>query len=302
VLYWMLVGEAPFYREGDSVQSALEKATRCEFDREALHNAEIPPQLRRICLKAMAPEPGDRYRSAAKLASALEAFVRRRALFRILAGTVLVVAFAAAAFLLLRNPTPEGGIFEYGLVERGFGRGKNLLGPDEVPPLRTGDSLTLSWFIPEGLEPTLFWLDSQGALHAEEFAVVADGKGGRKLRYPRNPEKFEEIAGEPGTEVIFLCARKGSAVTREEALEILGGTAAWPSLSGRMQVHFDATRVWSEPPGTRSGPAPGEGSTRGPGGEVEAPTGILTRAEALCQRLRAAGCDFVRGIAFPHLR
>ena len=47
---------------------------RCEFDRKALRRRGVPRKLAKICLKAMAHEPEDRYESAKQFAIALERF------------------------------------------------------------------------------------------------------------------------------------------------------------------------------------------------------------------------------------
>jgi len=51
-LYFLLVGRGPL--AGLSVDDVLDRAQRCDFDRQALHSAGIPGALRRICLRAVA--------------------------------------------------------------------------------------------------------------------------------------------------------------------------------------------------------------------------------------------------------
>jgi serine/threonine protein kinase len=94
VLYFLLTGAPPF--PGGTAEEALEQARRCAFDREALNRPGIPKRLRTICLKALAPEPGERYPSAGALAGELTAYLagRRRLVIAasILAGLLLVGA------------------------------------------------------------------------------------------------------------------------------------------------------------------------------------------------------------------
>jgi len=70
VLYFLLTGQAPF--AGKSPLETIERAKKCDFDREALKRERIPRGLRRICLKAIAAEPRDRYQTAEAMAKALE--------------------------------------------------------------------------------------------------------------------------------------------------------------------------------------------------------------------------------------
>ena len=90
-LYFLLTGQAPF--RGETWREAWDRARRCEFDAEALNDRSIPAPLRRICLKAMAADPAERYSSAEGLQNALDHFV---------AGPkILVVAVGLAGLVLL---------------------------------------------------------------------------------------------------------------------------------------------------------------------------------------------------------
>src|SRR5262249_17989032 len=64
-LYVMLTGKSAFRG------SEPEKALRGEFPPPSEVNRDIPPALEKICLKAMAAEPGERYQSALELADGL---------------------------------------------------------------------------------------------------------------------------------------------------------------------------------------------------------------------------------------
>ena len=107
VLYFLLTGEAPFV--GETQDESRDRACRCDFDRTP-SIAKVPRRLRRICLKAMAAEPADRYASA-------EAFSRRSAAISIVRGSWpwplsrVAVILLGGRTLRLRNagtppPTP----------------------------------------------------------------------------------------------------------------------------------------------------------------------------------------------------
>src|SRR5439155_23399627 len=59
VLYCLLSGQAPF--RGRDRWDELERASRCDFDRQKLRLAKVPGRLTAICLRAMAADPADRY-------------------------------------------------------------------------------------------------------------------------------------------------------------------------------------------------------------------------------------------------
>jgi hypothetical protein len=70
LLYSLLTGKAPF--QASTPDESWGLACRCEFDRSALRKAGVPGGLERICLKAMAADPGSRFPSAESLRRALE--------------------------------------------------------------------------------------------------------------------------------------------------------------------------------------------------------------------------------------
>ena len=75
-LYFLLTGKAPF--SGRTWNEAWDRARRGDYDATALNDRKVPAGLRRICLKAMAADPADRYSSAEAMSKALDSFIRRR--------------------------------------------------------------------------------------------------------------------------------------------------------------------------------------------------------------------------------
>lgn len=69
ILYSLISGKRLYH--ADSHHEGLEKAIRCDFEREPLQRSQVPKRLREACLKALAADPKDRYRSAAEFAEAL---------------------------------------------------------------------------------------------------------------------------------------------------------------------------------------------------------------------------------------
>ena len=73
VLYELLTGERLFVGESDF--STLEKVRNVEILPPSTYNRQIPDELERIVLKALAKDPEDRYQNAIDLHDELQAFV-----------------------------------------------------------------------------------------------------------------------------------------------------------------------------------------------------------------------------------
>jgi serine/threonine protein kinase len=73
VLYELLTGRRPFRAE--TKQALCEQIIRAEFARPRQIDGGIPDELERVCLKAMARSPGERYPSAGDMAEDLRRFL-----------------------------------------------------------------------------------------------------------------------------------------------------------------------------------------------------------------------------------
>src|SRR5262249_35909864 len=104
VLYFLLTGRAPF--AGRDSRECLDRARQCDFDASAPRATGAPRALERICLKAMAAEPSDRFAPADDLGRALDRFARRP--YAVLARAVGLVLLAALGLWAARgSPRPE---------------------------------------------------------------------------------------------------------------------------------------------------------------------------------------------------
>ena len=104
VLYFLLTGQAPF--EGATRNDQWRRASRCDFDRAALHAKKVPRGLERIVLKAMAADPKDRFASADEMATALDGFLHRPRRLAIQAGALLLAAAAVVVWSSWRREGP----------------------------------------------------------------------------------------------------------------------------------------------------------------------------------------------------
>ena len=75
ILYEILTGRPPYLPKQQGINQVIDAIPRGEFPRPRLLKPGIPPALEAICLKAMAVNPDDRYRSAKELADEVERFL-----------------------------------------------------------------------------------------------------------------------------------------------------------------------------------------------------------------------------------
>lgn len=99
VLYEMLAGEPPFARAGASDAARMVARLTEAPVPPSTRRPGIPPDLDAVALKAIQPQPEDRFGSVAELASALRASQRRR-YGHLWTTAVALAAVAASAFLL----------------------------------------------------------------------------------------------------------------------------------------------------------------------------------------------------------
>src|SRR5262249_60869144 len=71
---------------GENWGDSRDPPRRCAFEASALNQRRVPRRLRRICLKAMAADPADRYPSAEALQKALKRSLLWPKVLAVLAG------------------------------------------------------------------------------------------------------------------------------------------------------------------------------------------------------------------------
>jgi serine/threonine protein kinase len=99
VLHEMLMGRRLFRGKNDLQTISLVKAA--QVDPPSLERADVPPELDRIVLKALAREPGERYESAGAMAKDLDEVVHQ-----LKAGLPDVVQLVNAVLPAMRRPSP----------------------------------------------------------------------------------------------------------------------------------------------------------------------------------------------------
>ena len=130
ILYEVLTGRRPFV--ADSISSLRSQVVRRPPTPPRTIDDSIPKELEAVCLRAMAKEPGDRYRTAADLACDLRAATapaapvkRGRAAVSIaIAAGVLAVAFVVtylAGTWPFNNSASVAPVVSQGAARRGRG-------------------------------------------------------------------------------------------------------------------------------------------------------------------------------------
>ena len=193
VLYFLLTGSTPF--PGRTWTEAWDRARRCAFDAGALFDRKIPAGLRRICLKAMAADPCDRYASAEALQKALHRFV--------IGPKVLAAAFGVAGLALLGGlayalvpPRPDTSHSQSPsvVIHHTAPAPGSLTGELTVRVWSTdGDKRELKPGEPSGL-PLLpgekVRVEARLNQPAYAYIVWVDGQGNASLIYPRDDGKY----------------------------------------------------------------------------------------------------------------
>jgi serine/threonine protein kinase len=170
VLYFLLTGLTPF--KGETSDEIWVRAKRCDFEPGALRAAKVPRGLERICLKAMAAEPSDRYATAEALQKALERYIAGPKRLAALAVFVSILAVAAGVWSITHadgtqtprtSPIPLAGDVNVWIWNPNDPARRRLtLNDPEAMPLRAGDQVRVEARINRPAHLYLVWLDAEG--------------------------------------------------------------------------------------------------------------------------------------------
>jgi predicted Ser/Thr protein kinase len=234
VLYFLLTGRPPF--AGEMLDEVWDRARRCDFDADALRIARVPRRLERICLKALAADPADRYPSAEAFEKALERYLVRPKVLGVLSGVCGLVLLGALVFALvvrwadLREwrgsqpgvPTvlPAPGSLEGELTIRVWskeGGGKRGLKVDEpgALPLLPGEWVHIGAQLNQPAHVYLLWLDGRGKViqlcprdDGKFGARPSDGSPRAAVHSPEALDQGHKMSGPRGLETVLLLARR----------------------------------------------------------------------------------------------
>ncbi len=236
VLYFLLTGQAPY--PGGNFYDILMRASQGEWDRAALAGLPVPPRLRAIVERALAPDPAVRFASAEEMALALEAVASPPRTRRWLAAAAVAGVTAALAGVVLwaawrpassHSPGVTGGArpvarpfkLSVGVKRVGFPGFGDL---ESRAPVEDGDFVRVEWVAPAGMHAALF---AYGGGKVEPLGEAEPADGDRTLFFPA-PDRGQSVAGAPGTELILMAARQSGPVKEHDLGELLKGE--WPAI------------------------------------------------------------------------
>jgi hypothetical protein len=210
VLYELLTGRPPYQNQPGGL-TAGEQARQGLVVPPRQINPRVPRALERICLKALAKEPEQRYASAAEMERALRGHLRRRFLTAAILGVVglaaavvlLVVAGAFGLWSLPRPATPGPAAaplaLHLNLSAAKKGNDQRLFALDElnVLPLRAGDGLRI---------------EARSSRPAYFYALNMDAEGKVWPMYPWRNDDWEDVPEEEPRDFFSIpAAGKGDA-------------------------------------------------------------------------------------------
>jgi len=300
VLYYLLTGHAPY--QADSFSRLVERVRKGDWDTAGLAASEPPRALSRICTRALAHDPDERFARIDEMATQLENYANRRTLKNsLMVAGILVAIVLIGSFLGRGQPTQvppttnqPAAVATSNRVEtqrllqiRVWDLARYVSLTDAVP-LYAGDELQIVAEVPAGMAATLVLYSSEGELKLLAETPPADES--QELRFPSESNQAVPLEGAPGTEFVMVCCRVGDQIPFAEVAEHFADSAPWPALPGSAVLRASASGIEVESRGRDFGAAVERLSSE----EV-----VRGHLETLLRGL-ADRFDHVEGVAFAH--
>jgi serine/threonine protein kinase len=218
VLYALLTGRPPY--QGEDIQTVWEQARNGGITPPRQLNPRVPRALERICLKAMAAQPEQRYASAGELEAALQRYLRRRMVAAILAGLVLVLAVVIGLVRFLPGPAEKlsGELIVRVWSPKGDNSKRGLRVDDPLSgalPVRNQELVHLEARLNRPAYIYLLGVDAEGKVDTfypwgrnDNLATPPPGQKPRPVVHsPEQWDKGWEAMGKSGLETVLLLAR-----------------------------------------------------------------------------------------------
>ena len=309
VLYFLLTGKPPYHGSSTLTDvnwyAILERAKRCEWDREALATPGLPAVLVSICTRAMASLPSERFATAIQLAQALEAFAsirttKPRTVAFILAS-VLAFGVLVASIAMFYSASKSGGdpaddhvppVFVQsqvsGLSVR-IHRESATMELNDAVPIINGESLSLVLQIPAGVAVSLYSINGAGQL--QHVAAVKSQAVNHAWRYPEEVTKTVPLTGPGGTECLLCIGGTDIDVTIDQIEQTWDSQERWPGLPTSTVLRLVGRKVTVEQRGRDLG-TPTESGL--------APTDQVTQTLEQFVGRSDSRYNFIEGLAFRH--
>jgi serine/threonine-protein kinase len=228
ILYCLLTGRPPF--QGNTVAEVVERARQGQVRPPRQLNHRVPRALERICLRALAADPRQRYPSAAALADDLHRYLRRPWRMAVAAGLLATLLLAGVIALLFgRGSGGPAPALTGELIVRLWsadGQRKRGLRVDEpgALPARSGEQVVLEARLNQPAHVYLLWLDGQGSVSPlypwndvridHELAARPPERPQQQVVYsptssnPGDGPKGWKLDDQDGLETVLLLARR----------------------------------------------------------------------------------------------
>lgn len=227
VLYHLLTQHPPY--QGESTTELLQQARACQPTPPHACTPGVPPELDRICCKALAAEPENRYPSAAALQQDLERYLarpRRRKQAALVTAAVLLLLVGGSFYLRPRGavPRPEAAPaatpLEPTLTVTVFKKNepgrRRSLSERGVLPLEAQDALELDIVVVRPAWLYLFWIDAAGKVaplypwENNDWEARPTGETALpELHWPPRANAWGSLsAGPSGMETLMVFARE----------------------------------------------------------------------------------------------
>jgi hypothetical protein len=248
VLYALLTGLPP--HPGKDSSESLEHAKKGVVTPVRDLNRSVPRELERIVMKALEPDPDQRYTTAGEFRRALRQFrlgpARRAALA---AGIAVVILGVFLYRWLFHKPDPVTSQPLSGeLTVRVWSRDEGKMGwKIEVPgalPLEAGDQVRLEAKFNQPAYAYFLWLDGQGRVYSldpwgdhEFHDRPAKERRAAMIESPEVLKKGHKLSGPPGLETVLMLARR-TPLPAETSLADIAGTLPPTALRDPRELAF----------------------------------------------------------------
>jgi serine/threonine protein kinase len=309
VLYFLLTGHPPYHGSssltGINLFAILDRAKRCEWDRDALEDPKLPVPLVSICTRAMAPLPSERFATAIQFAEALEAFfavpkANPRTAVLVLLSILVIGVFAVSITLFDRSPqngskpadTQALPVFvqsQVGSMSVRVHRDSVTMDLNDAVPIADGESMSVMIQIPAHVSVTLYSINGTGQL--QRVATVKSQEVNHAWRYPEEVEKTVPLTGPIGTECLLCIGETDTESSMDQIQQFWDSHVRWPALPASTVLRLVGRKVTVEQRGRDLGSPIESGLT---------PTDQVTQTLERFVGTIGSQTVFIEGLVFCH--